>query len=591
MEWIFLRPWALWLLLALALLRWLPLNGSDSSDPWKQLIDPELLRMLHGGDRLAGAGKGWARWWLGVAMALGILALAGPSLGQTTVPTRAPQVEAVIAMGLSASMGATDVTPDRLTRARIALGEWLDQQEGAEVGLVGFAGSAYKVSPLSRDLPTLKHMLKALRPDVMPRQGHDIAAALQTAASLFSSAPGPKHILLLSDGPVSPEALKLAQRLYEQGLRIDVLSIGTSEGAPIPLADGRFLTTPEGRLQLASVQTGPHQELAKRGGGLWADSTHFRPQGIDSAGQGHQDEGPGSGQVRRDDGPWLLLPLLLLAAMAFRPGFWFSSLLLAILLPAQQPAFAAEWPDALLNPLQRSVRAWQGEPSAEAAAQIPDPSWRGFAAYSSGDYAAAAEALSQTEDLSSRYNHALSLAQQDQIDAAISAFEQILQEAPEHADAQHNLALLQQVREQQQQQQEESSSSGDPGESEEDPSSSEEGQAADEPSAGSQDQNPGQESQAQDQASSDAQQAAEDAAAGQEQDEGGDEPAEQQPAEAAQSEATEASESLTTATTDTEAAEQALRQWLRRVDSDPSRLLRERFRRLEVERRKEGNSP
>ncbi|MFX9023860.1 VWA domain-containing protein, partial [Acinetobacter baumannii] len=81
-------------------------------------------------------------------------------------------------------MAASDMTPDRVTRARYAVDDLLGAARDARVGLVVVSGEAYTVSPLTEDVATIRGLLPPLAPSIMPGSGDQLAPALETAAKL-----------------------------------------------------------------------------------------------------------------------------------------------------------------------------------------------------------------------------------------------------------------------------------------------------------------------------------------------------------------------------------------------------------------------
>lgn len=598
----FLRPLALWLLLLLPLVYiGFQRRSGFGRNPWRSLVDKQLMPTLF--PQTAAASPGNLRPRLHTVLAclgwvLFVLALSGPSLHSAEVPTVTPRAEAVVVVGLPESILAQDLTPDRLTRSRIAIEEWLTARSGDEIGLIAFAGSAYRVSPLTRDTRTLKHLLHSLQPDVMPRPGNDLGAGIEAAVALFSSGPGARTLLLVTDGNIPPATAKTLAALVRQGYRIQVMGVGTPGGAPIPLANGRFAMQRDGQLQLATTNLQQQKQAVSKIGGQWVDVRDYNASRWQDAPAGlmpRERDNEHRSSVPQDDGVWLLLPLMLLLAAAFRRGaLW---LLLAACLPLTHPgaAIAAEVPDWLLNTEQRTVRAWQRAPGPDTAQAIPNDQWRGVAEFSGGDYAAAEQSFAAGTSINDRYNQALALAYQDRIDDAIAGFREVLEEQPEFAAARKNLELLEQLRQQQQEseQQDGEGESSDESDSEENDSS--EGNESE--ASGEQSQDKGQPSEDEQQgSSSDSQPADAEATAddGQPQDPQGEEAednAEGAPQPDTEEQSAEAeSTSLTANPSEQEEAERTLRQWLRRVDSDPARLLRERFRRLEIERQRGANA-
>ena len=93
----------------------------------------------------------------------------------------------------------------------------------------------------------------------------------------------------------------------------------------------------------------------------------------------------------RDEGPWLALLLLPLAALGFRRG-WLLGLSVGVLI-LPNPAHALSWADLWARPDQRTVQALTRGDWAQAVVLAPDPRWRGTALYRNAEYEAAARAF------------------------------------------------------------------------------------------------------------------------------------------------------------------------------------------------------
>jgi hypothetical protein len=105
----------------------------------------------------------------------------------------------------------------------------------------------------------------------------------------------------------------------------------------------------------------------------------------------------------REEGPWLLLALLPLAALAFRRGWLVPMLACAIILPPT-PGWAFGWSDLWWRADQQAARQLEAGAEAAAAARFQDPAWRAAASYRAGDYARALAALADVPDPEADYN-------------------------------------------------------------------------------------------------------------------------------------------------------------------------------------------
>jgi Ca-activated chloride channel family protein len=283
--------------------------------------------------------------------------------------------------------------------------------------------------------------------------------------------------------------------------------------------------------------------------------------------------------IWREEGPWLLLPLLPLAALAFRRGV-LAVWLLVFLLPIK-PAEAFEWTELWSRPDQRATRAlMEGDP-AGAAQLFNDPAWKGAANYQAGRYEESIAALDGLDGLESAYNRGNALAKLGRYDEAIAAYENVLERDPKHHDASYNRELL--LEQMKQQQQSEDGETDPSGESPEDEQDSSEGkQSADEPSATGSSADESSAGQQRDEpAMADAGQRPEDLGVPPEPAEEQDaettaQQAEPDAAEDGQPEDTQADMAMSKDQPPDEDA-QATEQWLRKIPDDPGGLLRRKF--------------
>ena len=148
-----------------------------------------------------------------------------------------------------------------------------------------------------------------------------------------------------------------------------------------------------------------------------------------------------------DQGYWLLLPLLLLAACAGRRGWLFCLPLL--LLGAPQPSYAFELQDLWLRPDQQGQYLLKKKRPAEAAERFQDPQWQGVALYEAGNYAEAIKRFAEGSDAYSHYNRGNALARSGELEAAIDAYEQALEAQPDLLPALKNKALVESLIQQQ----------------------------------------------------------------------------------------------------------------------------------------------
>ncbi|GAB2613785.1 VWA domain-containing protein [Novilysobacter erysipheiresistens] len=405
----FLRPSWLWALLALPLLAAWWWRRRHRASVWREAVDPHLLPRLldHRGER-----RGHAALALGaLGYLLAVLALAGPSWRQTEQPLWQSRTPLVVALDLSSSSLADDLPPSRLAQARAKLGDLLAQRQGGQVGLVAYAGDAFTVAPLTDDVANVALFLDALHPQVMPVDGQRGDRAIEWSVKLLQQAGFDRgHILLLTDH-ADDKAREAATAAHMQGYRVSALGLGTAAGALYKRPDGSIANT---RLGADSLR-----QLARAGGGGFAaltrDDDDLQSLGVlDPAAAEGATRGE-SGRSWHDDGYWLLIPLMLLALLAFRRGAPIAVVLLVLWLPGQGAHAAELWqrPDQLAHEQMQQ------------AAQ----------AYREGDFARAAQLYGALESADSLYNRGNALAKAGRYAEAIDAYEQALDQRPGMQDA------------------------------------------------------------------------------------------------------------------------------------------------------------
>jgi Ca-activated chloride channel family protein len=149
-----------------------------------------------------------------------------------------------------------------------------------------------------------------------------------------------------------------------------------------------------------------------------------------------------------EQGVWLLLLVLPLAALSFRKGLLTIALLL--LLPLPKNSYAFGWQDLWQSQDQQAQQAFQAKNYSQAQQQFSNPAWQAAAAYKAGDYDKALEALKAAPNA---YNQGNALAKKGQLQEALAAYNQALKQNPNDEDAKFNKDLVEKELEKQQQKQ------------------------------------------------------------------------------------------------------------------------------------------
>ena len=583
----FLRPQWFIALLPLAALTWFLFFRRGAQGNWETVVDERLLPYI-----LARGARRARRAALVLTAAgglLGIIALAGPAWNKLPQPVFTSQDALVIALDLTRSMDAGDVSPSRLERARYKISDILDQRREGQTALLVYAGESFTVTPLTDDVETIRSQLKALDTGIMPVTGNRTDKAVALALDLLKQGGMRRgHVLLITDDATPDSAGDRVAELRNEGYRLSVLGVGTGHGAPVLLPDGGFLQDRDGGIVIPVLDEGALRVLAGSGGGIYVrftkdDQDTERLSGFFSGAQpgGEQAGAEITADVWREQGPWLVLCLLPLAVLLFRRGY---VLVLALFLfPRPEPAAALDWDDLWLRRDQQGQRAMDARDYAAAAELFNDPAWKAAAQHRAGDYRGALDSLEPLGDSQSHYNRGNALARLGRYHEAIAAYDRTLEERPDHADAKFNKELLEQELERQQRQQQQNQDQD---------SQQGQQQAARQPREGQQGRDQ------QDQA--DRQRGHEQQQAGQERPDQADPDETRPPEEGEQAQRQrqqgeqardEGGRQQLAQTDDPKTAEeqQATEQWLRRIPDDPSGLLRRKFRYQYQQRNYERN--
>lgn len=317
----------------------------------------------------------WRR--LAIAMAgfgLCVVGLARPQLGHQVTQKRGMKGNLFIALDISRSMLAQDITPSRLGFAVAFATKMLQQLSGIKVAIFPFAMDGYMMMPLTTDMTVAIDMLSSLAPGMTTNQGTDITATLEQLFQQIMKMEdvarergddwAPSQVLLLSDGeshyPLKASAIDLYR---SRRIPIFTVAVGTAAGASIPIssyarADG--LRDPAGRNVITKANPELMQRISKLSGG------DYFPPLLDEANRVvaritqtmQMGKLTSSFKVDMEYYPVLFLLALVLFAIEFGFGRWqyaIRSLLVLAILAGATPLKAE---DEIKDPDRRAVELY-----------------------------------------------------------------------------------------------------------------------------------------------------------------------------------------------------------------------------------------
>ncbi|MCI3208585.1 MULTISPECIES: VWA domain-containing protein [Pandoraea] len=481
----FLRPLWLCLLPAAFAIVWAVQRQTDVRRRWRNAIAPHLLDALV----IESQRQGRLRpvHLIALVFVLGGIGMAGPSWKRELPPFLDDKAPLAIAIDLSPTMDAVDVTPTRLERAKLKVKALLARREGARTALYAYSGSAHRVLPLTDDSALLGTYVDALQTTIMPVPGRDMQQVLRVVENDLRREPVPGTILFMTDGvdEVAAQAFRASRGTHVgtgAGSQSVVLAIGTPQGGPLHppgMPDGSYVER-DGARVFARLDERALKRFADDSGVPVATFTADGDDDIDWVlrhVQSHLEQMQTGAAARwRDEGWWLTIPLVALAALWFRKGWsvrWIIGLLLALSLPTPAPPVTAQtlvravsaassasssassaegdatqaprrwrFVDLWLTRDQQGRLAFERGDFAEAAERFDDPMWRGVAQYRAGQYAQAAQSFALVDSPQSDFDQGNALARQGDYKGAQARYRAALRRKPDWPAAQANLTLM-----------------------------------------------------------------------------------------------------------------------------------------------------
>lgn len=235
----------------------------------KKFGDPQLVRKLMPDvSRWRPAVKFWL---LQAALALIIVMLARPQFGTRISHEKRQGIETLIAMDISNSMLAEDVTPSRLDRCKMMVENLVDNFTDDKIGLIVFAGDAFIQLPITSDYVSAKMFLADIQPSMIRTQGTDIALAIRKAQNSFTQEENiGKAIIVITDGEDHEGgAVEAAKEARKKGMRVYVLGVGSDGGSPIPDGNGGYMKDRSGNTVMTRLNQDMCRQIAQAGGGAY----------------------------------------------------------------------------------------------------------------------------------------------------------------------------------------------------------------------------------------------------------------------------------------------------------------------------------
>jgi Ca-activated chloride channel homolog len=404
------------------------------------------------------------RFALNLLAIIACIALSGPSIRSVKLPVYEMQTAQVIAFDLSYSMYATDITPNRLSRAKYKAIDLLKQWQEGDKGLIAYAGDAFTITPLTKDSNSIINHIPNLSPDLMPVRGSRPDLALEKAISLLTNAGYQQgHVVFITDGFDKSSADKMQEMVKGTKWMVSVLGMATTAGAPIKLQDGSLLKDNSDNIVIPKLDTNTLMPVTKINDGIYVkfNSANDDINRLASQYSDHHIDKQQSNTVNNtenkqliDDGYWLSFLLIPLFLLLFRKGVFYAALL-TIMLPLSNPKVEASiWK----NDQQNAYQAFEEGNYKAASEQFDTPAWKASALFKDKQYKQAeAIYLSQKnadpKNKNTLYNLGNTQAIQQKYQEALASYNEALALDPNFKQAQDNKAAVEALLKQQEQQQ------------------------------------------------------------------------------------------------------------------------------------------
>lgn len=206
------------------------------------------------------------------AFVFGVVSVMNPRIPGESDNLSRKGIDIVVALDMSKSMLATDVSPSRLALAKKFIDELIDKIPADRIGLVWFAGSAYLQMPLTEDESTAKMYVSTAGPDAIPVPGTVISKAIEKSSEAFNEeADRFKTVVLITDGEDhDPDAVKTAASLADKGIMVNTIGIGTVQGTSfVDPATSAVKKDDQGNVVISKLNEEELKQIAGKTNGIY----------------------------------------------------------------------------------------------------------------------------------------------------------------------------------------------------------------------------------------------------------------------------------------------------------------------------------
>jgi len=449
----FLRPQWLWLFALLVVILLLVitanndfLGSSNTRMKWKQKIAAPLRKYM-----FSKANK-WSMMlpiiFTFLFFITGILAMAGPTWKRVEVPGMKSTAVFHILMDLSWSMMAEDVQPNRIERAQLKLHDLLDANPRARTGLTVFAGTPHIVLPLTTDYELIKHHATHLNPVMMPVRGGNLQLAMKMMDTLFKKELAPSTLLILTD-KIEAEDMNILFRFVDKTPhRLEILPIGTPEGALIPSFQKKSsLKNAAGKPLISKADPVVWEQLNKHSK-IIINTMTLDKSDVEKISQRVSEklifelESSESEEEWQDMGILFLIPAILFTLLFFRKGWMVQWCIILGCFTLTSCGPYDKTADLWYTPDYKAYLYEEDGNYEDAAATYQDMEKKGIAYFKANDLEAAANLFEQDSSATGLYNYGITLSNLGEYEKAQQVLSRALVKDPSLEQAKTSLNLV-----------------------------------------------------------------------------------------------------------------------------------------------------
>jgi Ca-activated chloride channel family protein len=234
---------------------------------------PELILSLI--PDVSNAKTKWKLFFQYLAYCMMIIAIARPQMGSKLEEIKREGTDIMIALDVSNSMLAEDLSPNRLTFAKRAITKFVDKLKGDRIGIVIFAGEAYIQLPITTDYSATKLFINTINTESVGSQGTAIKPAIEICSQVLEkNEKSGKSIILITDGENHEEgSVEAAGEAASKGIKIHTIGIGSPTGVPIPIYNGQVLSgyrkDKEGNTVISRLNEVVLQQISQAANGVY----------------------------------------------------------------------------------------------------------------------------------------------------------------------------------------------------------------------------------------------------------------------------------------------------------------------------------